>query len=81
MTATGLPDGIPRTNGELVFEAPWESRAFGLAAAYVEGRGTGWGPFRHHLMAAIAAAPEDTPYYESWLAALESLLATDGVSP
>jgi hypothetical protein len=63
VTTAALPGGIPRTNGELVFETPWERRAFGLAAAYVEGRGQGWGPFRNHLMAAIAAAPPDAPYY------------------
>jgi Nitrile hydratase beta subunit len=78
--SAGLPDTIPRANGELVFAAPWESRAFGLAAAYVERRGEGWGRFRRHLMSAIAAASPGTPYYESWLAALESLLSEDGIS-
>ena len=29
-------DGPPRANGELVFEAPWESRAFGVAVALHE---------------------------------------------
>ena len=32
-----LPADVPRRNGELLFAAPWEGRAFGLAAAYVEG--------------------------------------------
>ena len=27
---------FPRKNGELVFEAPWEARAFGLAVALSE---------------------------------------------
>jgi Nitrile hydratase beta subunit, N-terminal len=76
----GLPETIPRANGELVFEAPWESRAFGLAAAYVERQGAGWGRFRGHLIAAVAAAPPGTPYYESWVVALEALLAEDGIS-
>ncbi len=40
MTAAGTPPvDVPRRNGEPVFEAPWESRAFGLAAAYLDGRG------------------------------------------
>jgi hypothetical protein len=76
-----LPGGVPRRNGELVFEAPWESRAFGLAAAYVEASGCGWGRFRVHLMAAIARLPHATPYYEAWVTAVEELLAADGVAP
>ena len=37
MTSAGeLPPDVPRANGELVFAAPWESRAFGVTAAYVE---------------------------------------------
>jgi hypothetical protein len=77
----GLPQGLPRHNGELVFEAPWESRAFGLAAAYVAARGSGWDRFRAHLVAAIAGLPDDTPYYEAWVAAFEALLAEDGLRP
>jgi hypothetical protein len=76
---TALPDGIPRSNGEPVFAAPWESRAFGLAAAYLDARGEDWHRFRHHLMDAIADAAPDTPYYEAWVTALERLLAADGV--
>jgi hypothetical protein len=81
VTATDqLPADIPRRNGELVFEAPWESRAFGLAAAYLATTGEGWGRFREHLIAAIADLPPETPYYEAWLAALEALLAEDGIT-
>jgi len=75
--ADALP-GVPRANGELVFEAPWESRAFGLAAAYVASTGGDWDRFRAHLVRAIAALPDETPYYEAWVTALESLLAEDG---
>ncbi len=76
-----LPGDVPLRNGELAFEAPWESRAFGLAAAYVESTGEGWVRFRRHLVAAIAALPPETPYYEAWVAALERLLADDDVRP
>ena len=31
------PAAPPRSNGELVFAAPWESRAFGLAMALHDG--------------------------------------------
>jgi nitrile hydratase accessory protein len=78
MTAD-LPGDIPRRNGELVFAAPWESRAFGLAVAYLGATGSGWERFRRHLIAAIAALPPETAYYEAWVAALEALLAEDGL--
>lgn len=81
MTSAGLPGDVPRQNGELVFEAPWESRVFGIAAAYVESTGAGWERFRRHLVDAIAAEPPETPYYEAWVAALEALLADDGLRP
>ena len=32
------PEALPRKNGELVFEAPWEGRAFGLAVALSDQR-------------------------------------------
>jgi hypothetical protein len=72
---------VPRRNGELAFDEPWQSRAFGMAAAVVETRfGKDWQPFRSQLIAAIAA-DEERPYWESWTAALEELLvSTDLVS-
>jgi hypothetical protein len=81
VTSAGeLPPDVPRANGELVFAAPWESRAFGVTAAYVQASGCGWDRFRGHLVAAIARLPDETPYYEAWVAATESLLAEDGVA-
>jgi nitrile hydratase accessory protein len=79
--ATDLPADVPRRNGELVFAAPWEGRAFGLAAAYVEASGAGWGAFRDRLIAAIADLPDGTPYYEAWVSALERLIAEAGLAP
>lgn len=75
------PEDLPRRNGELVFDAPWESRAFGLAAAYLEASGQGWDAFRPHLISAIAELPASTPYYEAWVAALDRLIAADGLTP
>ena len=75
-----IPFDVPRKNGELVFEAPWESRAFGMVAAYLDSTGNGWDHFRPHLIAAIAEGSDDTPYYESWVHALEDMLAADGVT-
>jgi hypothetical protein len=70
---------VPRRNGELAFDAPWQSRAFGMAAAVVETRfGKNWEPFRIRLIAAIGA-DEQRPYWESWTAALEDLLVSAGL--
>jgi hypothetical protein len=70
---------VPRRNGELAFDARWQSRAFGLAAAVVETRfGKDWEPFRQELIAAIAA-DQERPYWESWTAALEELLVSAGL--
>jgi nitrile hydratase accessory protein len=63
---------LPRKNGELVFAAPWEGRAFGLAVLLSEKGAYGWDDFRTRLVDEIARGYE--PYYESWLDALESLL-------
>jgi len=68
---------LPRSNGELVFDAPWQGRAFAMALAVVDALGLDWDEFRRRLIAAIDAEPE-RPYYESWLAALERLVADYG---
>jgi nitrile hydratase accessory protein len=72
---------LPRRNGELVFEAPWESRAFGLAVALQERGVYEWGDFSERLAAEIAARePDDgSGYYERWLAAFERVLLERGV--
>lgn len=73
VTAMDGPIALPRDNGELVFNEPWEGRAFALAVAVVDERGLSWDAFRLRLIDAIAEQP-DRPYYESWAAALESLV-------
>jgi nitrile hydratase accessory protein len=81
----GLMDGpaaLPRRNGELVFEAPWEGRVFGLAVAMADQRHFHWDDFRDRLVAEIAqgeAAGAASPYYERWLAAFESILLARGL--
>jgi nitrile hydratase accessory protein len=64
---------LPRDNGELVFDAPWQARALAIAVALVEQLGLPWDAFRHRLMATIAEDPH-RPYYDSWAEALESLV-------
>jgi nitrile hydratase accessory protein len=71
------PDGPPRSNGELVFEAPWESRAFGVAVALKEAGALDYERFRAALIEEIAAS--DGAYYERWAAALERVLVAGGV--
>ena len=66
-------DSLPRDNGNLVFDAPWQARAFGIAVAIVEKLGLPWDAFRQHLMEEIAADPQ-RPYYDSWGRALESMI-------
>lgn len=68
---------LPRKNGELVFQAPWESRAFGLAVVLSDKHEYSWDEFRDRLINEIAR--QERSYYESWLAALESVLLARGV--
>lgn len=68
---------LPRKNGELIFDAPWEGRAFGMAVVlHQEGR-YDWEEFRRRLIERIGDA--DSPYYGSWLAAFEALLVDNGL--
>ncbi|MEW6268816.1 MAG: nitrile hydratase accessory protein [Thermodesulfobacteriota bacterium] len=70
---------LPRRNGELVFDAPWQGRAFGLALTLVQRLGLPWREFQKHLIDVIAAQP-GAPYYESWVAALERLVLERGLA-
>lgn len=63
---------LPRRNGELVFEAPWQGRAFGMALTVIERLGLPWAEFQRRLIDEIATHP-DAAYWDSWLAALERL--------
>ena len=72
-------EGMPRRNGELAFDEPWQPRVFGLAAGVVATSCDGdWEPFRQRLVAAVAADPA-RPYWRSWAAALEALLVDLGL--
>ena len=89
--AVAQTDGLPRKNGELVFEAPWEARAFGVAVALCREHGLDWEEFRSRLIAEIGAweaehgsvqdgtFDEGWSYYERWLAALERLVVERGL--
>lgn len=73
---------LPRKNGELVFEAPWEARAFGLAVALNETGVYPWSDFSQGLAREIAVAEAGegpSTYYERWLATLERLVIAKGL--
>ena len=85
------PAAPPRVNGELVFEAPWEARAFGIAVSLHEQGLFAWDEFRERLIEEIGRWERAHPdvrtaeagyrYYERWLAALERLLSEKGLCP
>jgi len=87
LVALGLsgPAAPPRSNGELTFAEPWESRAFGLAVALHAGGAFTWKDFSTRLAGSIAAWEREHPpgeeysYYRCWLEALESLLDDRGI--
>jgi nitrile hydratase accessory protein len=79
------PAAPPRDNGELVFAAPWESRAFGVALALHDAGYIDWEDFRQALIGEIrdweAAHPsgEGWSYYECWLRSLERVVSGKGL--
>ena len=82
ITAMHEQAALPRKNGELVFEAPWEARAFGLAVALNEAGVYPWRDFSQGLAAATAALEQQgasASYYERWLETLEKLAVAKGL--
>ncbi len=61
-------------DAEAPFAEPWQARLFALTQGLIEGGGLDREEFRQALIGAVA---EDRarPYWESWLAALESALS------
>jgi nitrile hydratase accessory protein len=83
--AVGEAAPLPRDNGELVFEEPWQGRALGMAVVALDRIDVPWADFRRHLARAIAVRPVSqdespvTAYYAAWLDALETLLTERGL--
>jgi nitrile hydratase accessory protein len=76
----GNDSAPPRSNGELLFQRPWEGRAFGMAIALSKKGHYEWEDFRQELIASIAVweathckDDPDWDYYQRWLLALECL--------
>ena len=70
-------EALPRANGELAFDAPWQGRAVALAVTLVDRLGVDWDEFRQALIIAIAQDPS-RPYYDSWAVALERFVVERG---
>jgi nitrile hydratase accessory protein len=88
--ATTIPqmDGAlayPRSNGEPVFAAPWQSRAFGMVVDLHKSGQYPWDKFKERLIQEIAAGrPADVPadaseYYYQWVQAFSRLLIETGL--
>ncbi len=82
----GLDAGLqpPMENGEVVFEAPWQSRVFAMAVSLHESGVFPWSEFQAQLIEVIASAdaqPGDGEYayFDHFAAALQELLLHKGV--
>ena len=86
LVSPGAPAAPPRTNGELAFTEPWESRAFGVAVALHDAGVVDFEAFRARLISEIGdwesshePGEEGYRYYERWLTALERTVLGEGV--
>lgn len=74
---------IPRRNGELVFDEPWHTRAFGMAVALASKDLVEWERFRSSLIERIGdwerSPSREWSYYERWLDALQNVLVERGI--
>ncbi|UCI34013.1 nitrile hydratase accessory protein [Mesorhizobium sp. B4-1-4] len=79
MPATDLPAGFDAP----VFAEPWQAEAFAMTVALHDKGLFSWGEWAQALSAEVkkpGAAADGHDYYEHWLAALESLLASKGLA-
>ena len=72
----------PRKNGEPVFEAPWQSRAFGMVVGLHTAGLFAWDDFKTLLIEEVAAESaeplEAGQYYHQWMKAFWRLLVAKG---
>lgn len=75
----------PMRNGEVVFEAPWQGRVFGMAKALADAGVFEWDAFRARLIDELAgwSPVGDQPfaYYDHFQRAFERLLDERGLLP
>jgi hypothetical protein len=67
----------PRSNGEVVFDHPWQRRLFATTMALCQADVISYDRFRRQLIQTIDTG--SSPYWSSWQDALEMLLADDGL--
>jgi nitrile hydratase accessory protein len=85
-TATAAVAPIPVCADGPVFTAPWEAQAFAMTLRLHERGVFTWSEWADALAASIrnaqaAGDPDDgTTYYAHWLAALEAIIASKGVT-
>jgi nitrile hydratase accessory protein len=73
----------PRANGEPVFDAPWQSRAFGMVVSLHQRGAFEWSAFRDRLADELGRSGSDgaTGYYESWVRAFHRLVVDGELLP
>ena len=85
MSSERSPESPPAADQPLdepVFREPWEAQAFAITVLLHQRGLFTWSEWAQALSAQIAADGQqpETPYYQHWLAALESLVASKGLS-
>jgi nitrile hydratase accessory protein len=77
---------LPRKNGELVFQEPWEGKIFAMAVALSQKDLYPWNDFRDKLIEEITRAEKNDPehetethYYEHWQKAFENILVEKNI--
>ena len=72
----------PLANGEVVFDAPWQGRVFGMAVALFEQGLFAWSDFQAALIRRVGAWDAQArggaayPYYELFMGALDDVLTS-----
>ncbi|MDF2824342.1 MAG: nitrile hydratase accessory protein [Mycobacterium sp.] len=74
---------LPRSNGELIFDAPWQGRIFGLVVHMCQSGRFVWDDFKKHLIDVIDASGLDdtcdpSVYYRQFGEAFSRLVAEKG---
>lgn len=75
----------PRRNGEPLFEAPWQSRAFGMVVELHKSGRFPWNQFKQRLIQEVdAGRPAEVPadaseYYYQWVEAFSRLVIETGL--
>lgn len=77
------PLSPPMENGEVIFEAPWQGRVFGMAHTLASSGVFDWDEFRACLITELASWDREGAgpfeYYDHFLRALETLLLRRGL--